>query len=141
MKLYSRKYHQYVERKVHFGIGKSVKTACGLVLFSRHVMVSVYSDGDGAIITDNLEKVTCKRCLAIRDTKLRKLLTIENIAPGIFDRDSLCGEAWLLKKGLNVSRDTIEAQKLELLGERKISLSNKVKSKDRKVILRSFVRK
>jgi hypothetical protein len=76
----------------------------------------------------------------MRDTRLRKLLAIENVAPGIFDRETLCGEDWLLKKGLNVSQDTIAAQKLELLGERKIILTNKIKSKDRKVILHKFVK-
>lgn len=138
MKLYSRKNHRYVERQIHFGIGNSTKTACGLALFSRHVMVSVHSDSDGAVITDDMSRVTCKRCLATRESRLRKIIAVEQSAPGVFDRDSLCGEDWLLNHGLAVSQNDIDAQKLELRG---ITLTNKTRTKDRKAILRSVVSK
>ncbi len=141
MRLYSRKYHRYVEREVHFGVGKSVKTACGLVLFSRHVMVSIHSDSDGAVITNDINRVTCQRCLAARETRLRKIIAIENIVPGIFNRDSLCGEEWLINHGFAISKGAIDDQKLELdINGKTITLSNKIKPKDRKEILRSWLR-
>ena len=137
MKLYSRKYHRNVERQVHFGIGRSVKTACGLVLYSRHVMVSVFSDNDGAMITDNLERVTCKRCLATSEVRLRKLVNIERKIPGIFDRDTLCGEEWLFNHALNVNKETIDAQELKIdTGERIINISNKIRPKDRRQLIK-----
>ena len=140
MKLYSSKYHRHIERQIHFGVGNSTKTTCGIVLFSRHVMVSVYSDNDGAVITDDLTRVTCKRCLSTRDMRLRKLLDIEKEVPGIFDRDSLCGEQWLLDHALDVSRVEIDAHTLSVSdGERNITLSNAMKSKDRKYIIRNLV--
>lgn len=142
MKLYSRKYHRYVERKVHFAVGLSVKTACGLVLFSRHVMVSVFSDNDGTMITDDLERVTCKRCLATKETRIRKLIEIEKSLPGIFDHDRLCGEQWLFDHALAISEEDIDSQKFEFsVGERTISLSNKTTAKDRKEIIRNFIGK
>jgi hypothetical protein len=140
MKLYSTKLHRNVERQIHFGIGQSVKTACGLVKFSRHVMVSAFSDSDGAIITENLERVTCKRCLSSRDTRLRRLLAIEAQTPGVFDRDTLVSEQWLIDHALNVSKDNIDSQKLELIGIG-ITLSNKITSKDRKNILHDVIKK
>jgi len=135
MKVYSRKRHRNIERKVHFGVGKSVKTACGLILFSRHVMVGVFSDSDGALITDDINRVTCKRCLNLRESRLRKLIEVEHINPGIFDHDTLCGEEWLLDHGLSVSKDTIGLQKLELIGKTTITLSNNIPPKERKKIL------
>jgi len=140
MKLYSRKYHRNVERKVHFGIGKSVKTACGLVLFSRYVMGQLGDDSDGAIITADISRVTCRRCLAIKEVKLRKLIEIEAVNPGIFDRGSLCGEEWLLSHALDISRDTINNQKLELVGVKQLTLSNTMRVKDRKEILKRYVK-
>ena len=142
LKLYSKKYHRYVERKIHFGVGKSVRTSCGLVLFSRHVMVSVFSGSDGALITDDLERITCKRCLATRETRLRKILEIENSSPGIFDYETLCGEQWLLEHALDVKQTDIDSQRLELSdGKRNTIISNAIKTKDRKYILRSLVTK
>ncbi len=141
MKLYSRKYHRYVERQVHFGVGKSVKTACGVVLFSRHVMVSVFNDSDGALITDDLARVTCKRCLATRGTRLRKLIAIERLVPGIFDHETLCNQQWLLDHALDINRENIDAQKLEISnGEKIIVLSNTIKPRDRKFILRGAMK-
>ena len=141
MRLYSKKLQRYVERQIHFGVGQSVKTACGLVLFSRHIMVSVFSDNDGAIITDDLSRVTCKRCLATRDTRLRKLIAIENLVPSIFDHETLCGEQWLLEHALDIGRAKCDIQKLEVNdGARKITLSNAMKSKDRKYILHSLMK-
>lgn len=141
MKLYSKKNHRYVERQVHFGIGQSVKTACGLILFSRHIMVSLFSNSDGSIITDDLTRVTCKRCLATRETRLRKLMAIERAIPGVFDHETLCGEQWLLNHALTISKEDIEAQRLEINVEGKeLSLSNKLKSKDRREILHNLVR-
>lgn len=142
MRLYSRRLHRNVERQVHFSVGQSVKTACGLVLFARHVLVSVFSDNDGAIITDDWTRVTCKRCLATRETRLRKLIAINKAIPGSFDHDTLCGEQWLLNHALTISQDEIDAQKLEVSVEGKsFSLSNKIKPKDRKEILCSFLKK
>lgn len=139
MKLYSRKHHRYIERQVHFGVGQSVKTACGLVLFSRHVMVSVFSDNDGALITDNLAQVTCKRCLATKDTRLRKLIAIEGAIPSIFDHESLCGEQWLLAHALDVKQKVIDGQKLEVSdGKRNIVLTSAIKARDRKYLLRNL---
>ena len=141
MKLYSAKDKRYVERQIHFGVGNSVHTACGEVLYSRHVMVSIHSDSDGALITDDLTRVTCKRCLSTRDMRLRKLIETERELPGIFDRDSLCGEDWLLKHALDVGRVEIEAQTLNICnGEKNIALSNTMRSKDRKYIIRNIVR-
>ncbi len=141
MKLYSMKNKHYVERQIHFGMGNSVRTACGLVLFSRHVMVSILSNNDGALITDDMKRVTCKRCLATREARLRKLLSVESSCPGVFDRDTLCGEKWLLEHGLAVSKNDIDAQRLELVGKTTITLSNKIAPKDRKGILRNFMSK
>jgi hypothetical protein len=139
MKLYSRKYHRYVERQVHFGVGNSTKTICGLTLFSRHVMVSLHSGSDGAIITDDISRVTCKRCLSTSEVRLRKLLAIVNVFPGIFDRESLCGEQWLLEHALDLKRQEIDSQKLEICnGEKNITLFNNMKSKDRKYLLRTY---
>ena len=136
MKLYSRKYHRHVERQVHFGVGQSTKTACGLVLFSRHVMVSIHSDSDGALITDDLERVTCKRCLATSDVRLRKLIAIERAIPGIFDHTTLCGQQWLLDHALDINPEKIDTQKLEInTGDKKLVLSNKMKPRDRRFIL------
>jgi len=136
MKLYSRKHHRNVERQVHFGVGHGVKTACGIVLFSRHVMVSIHSDNDGALITDDLERVTCKRCLATRDTRLRKLIAIERVIPGVFDHATLCGQQWLLAHALDINRETIDAQKLKISnGEKTVVLSNTTKPRDRIFIL------
>ena len=136
VKVYSRKYHRYVERQVHFGVGQSVKTACGVVLFSRHVMVSIHSNNDGALITDDLERVTCKRCLATRETRLRKLIAIEMLMPGIFDHETLFGQQWLLNHALDINLEKINAQKLEINnGEKTVVLSNTIKSRDRKFIL------
>jgi hypothetical protein len=115
MKVYSRKQKRNVERQIHFGVGNSVHTACGLILFSRHVMVSVFAGSDGAIITDDMERVTCKRCLASREVRLRQLLVVESACPGIFDRESLCGEKWLLDNALNVGQPIIDSQKLEIM--------------------------
>jgi hypothetical protein len=140
MILYSTKLHRHVERKIHFGVGQSVKTACGLVKFSRHVMVSAFSDNDGSIITENIDKVTCKRCLAMKDTKLRKLMAIQAITPGIFDRDFIVDEKWLMEHALNISRESIDSQKLELLGTG-ITLSNRISSKDRKIILEDVIKR
>ena len=139
MKVYSKKRHRNVERQVHFGVGNSVKTACGMVLFSRHVMVSLFSGNDGALITDDLARVTCKRCLAARDTRLRKLLAVEKAHPGIFDHEALCGDQWLLKHALDIDQIEIDAQKIEISIEGKsTSLSNAMTRKDRKHILRSL---
>lgn len=137
MKLYSLKTHGSVERQVHFGIGNSVKTACGLTLFSRHVMVSVWGNSDGALITDDFNRVTCKRCLASKDTRLRRLLAIEASCPGIFDREALCGQEWLMTHALDVNSKTIEEEKIEIRsGELRLTLTNTMKPKDRKEILR-----
>ena len=141
MKLYSRKEHRRVERQIHFGVGKSVKTACGLTLFSRHVMVELGSDFDGAMITDDLARVTCKRCLATKDTKLRRLLCVEAACPGIFDKQALCGEDWLMNHALDVGRGFIDAQVLEIhTGDSTLRLTNAMKPKDRKEILHSWTR-
>lgn len=141
MKLYSKKYHRYVERQIHFGVGNSVHTACGLVLYSRHVMVNLHSDSDGARITDDIKRVTCKRCLATRVSRLLNLIAIEKALPTIFDHETLCGEEWLLKHALDVSRDSVDAQKLNInVGGKAITLSNKIKGRDRKQILRDFVK-
>ena len=139
MKLYTKKHHRYVERQIHFGVGQNTKTVCGLVLFSRRVMVSVYSDSDGAVIVDDLARVTCKRCLATRDMRLKKLIATEKAIPRIFDHEALCGEAWLLDHALDISQREIDAQKLEVSdGEKNITLSNVIKTKDRKYILRNL---
>lgn len=134
MKLYSQKYCRYVERQVHFGVGQSVKTACGVVLFSRHVLVSIHSDNDGAVITDDLERVTCKRCLATKETRLRKLILVERSMPGIFDRETLCSQQWLLDHALDINLEKIEGQKLEISnGGKTVVLFNAIKSRDRKL--------
>lgn len=139
MKVYSRKLKRNIERAVHFGIGKSTKSACGVTLFSRKIMVSVFSDWDGSLITDDISRVTCKRCLAVREVKIRKLIKIESLMPGIFDRETLCGEEWLLKHSLDLSRNVIDSGILEVeSGERKITLSNSMKSKDRKFLLKNI---
>ena len=141
MKLYSRKHHRNVERQVHFGIGKSVKTACGIVLLSRHVMVSIHSDNDGALITDDLARVTCKRCLATRDTRLRKLIAIERAIPGVFDHTTLCDQQWLFDHALDINQEKIDAQKLIISnGEKIVVLSNAIKPRDRKFILRGAMK-
>jgi hypothetical protein len=135
---------RYLLRKIGRGIdeiiGQSVKTACGLVKFSRHIMVSAFSDNDGSIITENIDKVTCKRCLAMKDTKLRKLMAIQAITPGIFDRDFIVDEKWLMDHALNISRESIDSQKLELLGTG-ITLSNRISSKDRKIIFKNAIKR
>jgi len=142
MRLYSTKYKRNVERQIHFGVGKSVHTACGLVLFSRHVMVSIHSGNDGALITDDISRVTCKRCLACKEARLRKLIAIEQAAPGIFDRGSLCGENWLLNNALTRNEEEIKSQMIEVTnGEMTITLSENIKAKDRKYVLRSLVTK
>ena len=139
MKLYSRRLHRNVERQVHFGVGKSVRTACGLVLFSRHAVVGVFSDSDGALITDDLNRVTCKRCLATRENRLRKILAVESSCPGILDHDTLCGEQWLLDHALDVSAATVNAQRLQMnVGGQTICLVAGMKSKDRKELLRGL---
>ena len=139
MRLYSKKLHRYVERQVHFGVGQSVKTACGLVLFSRHVMVSIFSLNDGTMITDDLSRVTCKRCLKTKDIRLRKLIAIEKLVPGIFDHEALCSEQWLLKHALDISKARCDTQKLEVTdGTRKITLSSAMKSRDRKYVLHNL---
>ena len=70
--------------------------------------------------------------------RIDPVIGVEQSAPGVFDRDSLCGEDWLLNHGLAVSQNDIDAQKLELRG---ITLTNKTRTKDRKAILRSVVSK
>lgn len=141
MKLYSLKHHRYVERQIHFGIGNSVKAVCGIRLYSRKVLVSLFSDNDGSIVTDDFKRVTCKRCLATKEVKIRNLIAIEKLIPGIFNRDSLCGEEWLLKNALNINRETIDAQTLIIdAAGQTFTLSNQVKSKDRKDILRSKIK-
>ena len=140
MKLYSRKEHRNIERQVHFGVGNSVKTACGVTLFTRNVMVSIWSNSDGALITDDLSRVTCKRCLSAKDTRLRRLLAIEASCPGIFDRERLCGEEWLMSHALDVNTKTIEAQRIEMLsGELHLTLTSTMKARDRKELLRSAI--
>jgi len=141
VKLYNRKLHRYVERQIHFGIGDGVKTACGLNLFSRHIMVSVFGDWDGAVITDDMLKITCKRCLAAKEVRLRKLIAIEQVSPGIFDRNTICGEDWLLEHALDVSKTVIDKQKIEVNnGKNNIVLTNSIKSKDRKYLLKNMTR-
>lgn len=136
MKLYNRRLKRSVERQIHFGVGKSVETACGLTLYSRHVIVQLGSEFDGAVITDNMSRVTCKRCLKTSTVKLRKLIAIEATCPGVFDRPSLCGEDWLLKHALVVSSTSINSQQLTIAaGERRVTLSNSMPIKDRKYIL------
>ena len=139
MKLYSRKQKRYVEREVHFGVGKGTKTACGVNLYSRHVMVSVFSDTNGEMVTNDLERVTCKRCLNTRENRLRKLIKIEQLVPGIFDRDTLFGEEWIINHALDVPQDTVDKQKIELIGKTKITLFNITPLKDKKMAIRNFV--
>ena len=139
LKVYSTRLHRNIERQIHFGLGKSTSAICGVVLFSRNVMVSLFSVSDGALITDNMERVTCKRCLATREIRLRKLMTIEQACPGIFDHEPLCGEKWLLAHALDITQKEIDAQELEINTENKvITLSGKIAPKDRKVILKSL---
>ena len=141
MRLYNRKNHRYVERQIHFGVGQSVKTVCGVVLHSRHVMVSAFSDSDGALITDNLGRVTCKKCLATRDIRLRKLIAIEQVVPGVFDRETLCGEKWLLDNALTVNQGDIDRQELSINLEGKtVTIPNKIIPKDRKQLIRDYMR-
>ena len=138
MKLYDRKLKRYVNKQVHFGVGNSTKTACGLHLFSRRVMVSIYCTGSNELISSNIEKVTCKRCLATKESKLRKLLKIEQECPGIFDRESLCGEQWLIDNALNFKRE--DSNKLSLKIEN-TTLDNTFKAKDRIFILKNLLNK
>ena len=140
MKVYSRRRHRNIEIKVHFGVGNGTHTACGMDLFSRHIMVSVWGDWDGTVITDQIERVTCKRCLATKDTRLRRLLSVESACPGIFDRNSLCGEEWLLHHALDVSKGTVDSQWIDVSnGARQLILTNGMKSQERKNLLTRFV--
>jgi hypothetical protein len=105
-------------------------------------MVQLWSDSDGAIITDKLDKVSCRRCLASRETKLRKLIAIEQVLPGVFDHDALCGEQWLLDHALDVKQEHIDKQSIEIKAEgHTISLPHKAKPKERRGIIRDFIRK
>lgn len=140
MKVYSRRTKRWVDRKLHFGVGNSTKTACGIVLFSRHIMVSLFSANDGAVITADLARVTCKRCLATKETRLRKMIEIESAVPGIFDHDTLCGEDWLLNNALNITSQQVKIQTADITdGVKSITLSGDMKTKDRKYLLRRLV--
>lgn len=136
MRLYNWKRQRYVERQVHFAIGQSVRMACGIILFSQTVMVQLGSDSDGRLATADMGKVTCKNCLRMRETKIRRLVAIESAVPGLFDRPALCGEEWLLTHALDVGIQAIEGQSLEVtVPGRKVVLSPAMKSKDRRTIL------
>jgi len=99
-------------------------------------MVSVFGDNDGSIITDDLKRVTCKRCLSTRETRLRKLIAVERAVPGVFDYESLCGSQWLLDHALDVRWEEIDSQKLEVNdGERRVTVASGFKPKDRKYLI------
>lgn len=139
MKVYSRKRHRNIEIQVHFGVGNSVQTACGKHLFSRHIMVELGSYSDGAVITDDIAKVTCKRCLITPESRLRKLLAIESQSPGVFDRPLLCGQDWILNHALDVTQATVNALKLEVkTDKRSVTVTAGMKAKDVKTVLRSI---
>lgn len=140
MKLYSRKHHRNVERQIHFATGKGVRTVCGLTLYSRHVMVSIHSNNDGAVITDDLRRVTCKRCLVTKETRLRKLIALEVAMPGVLDRPTLCGTDWILKHALDITHEDIDSLELVLIGEKVITITNKMRVKDRKLILKNYIK-
>ncbi len=74
-----------------------------------------------------------------KDTRLRKLIAIEQGIPGIFDHETLVSEQWLLSHALDINQREIDSQKIEIKkGERSIILSNVIKSKDRKYLLRNL---
>ena len=139
MKLYNRRLKRSVEKQIHFAPGKSVHTACGLELFSRHVMVSIFSNSSGEVITNDIGKVTCKNCLRAKEFKIRKLTQIESALPGVFDHPALCGEEWLLNHALDVERGIIEKQTLSVtVGDKNVTLKSGMESKDRQYILRNL---
>lgn len=124
MKVYARWLHRHVERQIHFGVGKSVKTACGLVLFSRHT------------ITSDLGQVMCKRCLQTRQVRLMRLIKIGTELPGLLDHPALCGEDWLLKHALDVSPKEIDSQQMTVVTPNfTITLSSAMKRKELRDIL------
>ena len=142
MKLYSMKRHRNVERQVHFGLGKGTKTACGQYLYSRYVMVSIFSTTNPSLIVSDMAQVTCKRCLKTGEFRLRKLLSIEAQNPGIFNSPSLCGEQWLLNHALDVSKEVIEAERIEVVAANKIlTLILRIPSKDRKYLLSEVLKR
>lgn len=142
MKVFSHKNNRTYDYKIHYGIGNSVKTVCGVILSSRRVMVNLFGSSDGVIITDDISKVTCKRCLASRPGRLLRLVAIEMACPGIFDHAPLCGEEWLFSHALDVSQKDIEALSLEVqTGERSFTLGGDQTSKDRREILKILLRK
>jgi hypothetical protein len=72
---------------------------------------------------------------------MRKIIAINNALPGVLDREPLCGEDWIFNNALRVSKGDIDAQRIEVVvGEKKIKLSNNIKSSDRKIIFRNFVK-
>lgn len=104
--------------KVHYAPGHSVKAVCGVIKYSRRVIVNLFGNWDGVIITDDLTRVTCKRCLKCRETRLHKLIALEKSCPGLMDHGVLCGEEWLLTHASDITNQDIKAQKLEMPTEK-----------------------
>jgi len=136
-----KKKKKYTDLKIHFGVGESVKAVCGVVKRSRRVIVPLFSGYDGVVITDDIKRVTCKRCLAARETRLRKLVALEAACPGILDRPSLCGEEWLFAHAMDITAEDVDRQSIEVKTvQGSFTLNNKIKSRDRREIFRVAVK-